>query len=143
MRDLNMLSIRSAGLVVVLLTACAAPLLPLPVQVEADAALSRAAREILPAGDETAPMLYLSEGVEDSIESLAADGTASAYKVTYKLRYRLNNEESAEIVLEQVVPVDESRYLAGRRAREEATERLRLEALRQMRSLIAADAAES
>ena len=140
---LNMLIMRSGAVSVFLLTACAAPLLPPPVQVQADARLSRAAMEILPAGDATAPMLYLQERIGDNIESLAPDGTASTYKITYTLVFRLNNDEPSNIDVEQVVPVDESRYLAGRRAREEATERLRLEALRQMRSLLAADFAEN
>lgn len=120
----------------VLLSACAAPLAPPPVLVESESpVLRREAAAVFPAGGAAEP-LRLEEKISESIESLAADGTAGAYKVNYVLSFRWRGE-SRKISLEQIVSVDESRYLAGIRARAEAAERLRSEALRQARYILA------
>ena len=121
----------SAGLL-----SCAKPLPVMAVRVMAEQAdLRREARTAL-RGEEGAPELHLRESVSENIESLTADGTANAYKVQYSLFYRLPPREERSIQLEQIVSVSESRYLAGRRARADAADRLRIEALRRMRYLL-------
>lgn len=112
------------------------PLTPPAAAVESESpALRREAAAIFSANG-AAELLYLGETISESIESLAADGTANAYKMRYVLSFHWRGE-SREIALEQIVSVDESRYLAGVRSRDEAAERLRLEALRRARYILA------
>ena len=119
----------------VVLSACAAPMLPPPMQVRAESfVLQQEAETALIIGDNTAPILNLTEQFSHTIESLAADGTASAYKAHYVLTFQFDNAEQRQIVLEQIISVDESRYLAARHIRDAATNQLRLQAIRQMRS---------
>ncbi len=116
------------------LSACAPPLKATAIQIKSSHAdLRREASLALPiSADSHAPVLNLRENISESIESLAADGTARAYKVEYFLFYKLPQQNEDSIVLEQIISVSESRYLAGRRARADAANRLRQEALRRM-----------
>ena len=97
--------------------------------------LRREAAAVFPSGEGAEP-LHLRENIFENIESVAADGTANAYKINYVLFFEWRGK-SEKITLEQIVSVDESRYLAGIRARAEAAERLRLEALRRARYILA------
>ena len=99
--------------------------------------LAREAAAALAAGGEDAPILELRESVSGGIESLERDGTVGAYKISYALMFRLDKGAQRKIALEQVVPASESRYLASRRVREDAVSRLRRDALRQMRYILA------
>ncbi len=129
----------SAVLLSALLPACGAPLAFPALRVEAESpALRREAAAVFFAEDaeSAAPPLHLRETVSEEIESLAADGTANAYRVNYALAFRWRGEER-KIALNQIVSADESRYRAGLRARADAAERLRLEALRQARYILA------
>lgn len=100
--------------------------------------LRQAAEAALDIAEESGgPNLHLSEKTSESIESLADDGTVSAYKVSYALTFQLDSDEPRTINLDQVVSVNESRLLAGRRARAEAVERLRFHALGRMRYILA------
>lgn len=117
----------------VFIAACAPPL-PVPsLRIESEqSALRRQAAALLPAGDKTAPLLILHETVSEKIESVAGDGTANAYAVNYTLAFTWQ-QQTRKISLKQVVSVSESKYLAGRRARADAVDRLRRQALSQMR----------
>lgn len=120
------------------MTACAAPLQPPLVQVRAvPSELAREAMAALAAGDEDAPILELREDISSPIESFDGDGTVDAYKMRYVLTFRLGENAPQNIALEQVISVSESRYLASRRVREDAAIRLRRDALRQMRYILA------
>lgn len=130
-------SLRAAAvLAAAVLAACAAPLSPPPAAVESDSAELRREAAAVFAADGAAEPLFLSEKISENIESLAADGTVNAYKVHYVLSFRWRGEER-DIALEQIVSVDESRYLAGIRSREEAAAQLRREALRRARYILA------
>lgn len=119
-------------------SSCAPPLQTPAVQVQAAPHdLAREAAAALPKGDAHSPILQLEESVLESIESFAEDGTAGAHKIRYALRFRFGDNARREISLEQIVPAAESRYLASRRAREDAIVRLRRDALRQMRYILA------
>lgn len=121
------------------MSACGAPIEPPSVQVIADQSeLNREAARSLPISqDQEAPVLELRESVSESIESLAADGSASAYKMNYVLTFRLDGDQENSIALEQIIPSQESTFLASRRARQEAIVRLRRSALRQMQYVLA------
>lgn len=121
-----------------MLSSCAAPLQPPIVRVQAaPPELAREAAATLSAGGENAPVLALDENISESIESFDGDGTVGAYKMRYVLNFRLGENAPQQIALEQVVPSSESRYLASRIAREDAVARLRRDALRQMRYILA------
>ncbi len=121
-----------------LLALCAAPLQPPSVRVQAaPPELAREAAAALTAGGENAPVLALRETVSEGIESFDGDGTVGAYKMRYVLTFRLGENAPQEVALEQVVPSAEARYLASRRAREDAVVRMRRDALRQIRYILA------
>jgi outer membrane lipopolysaccharide assembly protein LptE/RlpB len=81
--------------------------------------------------------LHLREGASETILSRAESGAVSAYNVRYRLNFRLSNP-AGEVVAERALSAtrsvahDESRYLAGRREREEVAAQLRRRALAQM-----------
>ena len=92
---------------------------------------------LLPVRDDIAPILALREKITETVESLAGDGSVNAYIVNYQLYFRLDEQPERSISLDQVVSVDEARYLAGRRALTAAASNLRREALHRMRFTLA------
>ncbi|MDM5147388.1 hypothetical protein NQX30_03245 [Candidatus Persebacteraceae bacterium Df01] len=119
-----------------LLCACGAPLAMAPVTLQSEQQVLRIAAEDKLDITEGAPVLHLHESISHTIESTGSDGAVSAYKVRYQLNYQLATNPSRNLVLEEVVLHDESKYLAGRIARTDAANRLRQQALSQIRYIL-------